>query len=59
MALSAFFGMDGEERSVGVDDIIWIVIETMETAICEEFAQFDAVEQGGCAEDAFPFIEFS
>ena len=59
MALSAFFGVDAEEGLVGVDDVVWIVIETMEAAIGEEFAQFDAIKQGGRAEDAFPIIEFS
>ncbi len=58
VALSAFLGVDAEEGLVGVYDVVWIVIETMEPTVGEESTQFDAIEQGGRAEDAFPIVEF-
>ena len=35
VALSAIFGMDGEEGLVGVDDVVRIVIETVDATVGE------------------------
>jgi hypothetical protein len=58
-ALSAFFGVDGEEGLVGVDDVVRIVIEAMEAAVGEELAELFPVDKARRAEDAFPVVEFT
>ncbi len=58
MALSAFFGMNGEEGLVGVDDIVRIVVETVDATVCEELSELNAVKKSGRAEDAFPIVEY-
>ena len=48
--------MDGENGFVRVDDIVRIVVETMDAVSCEEIAEFDAIQKARRAEDAFPIV---
>ena len=58
-ALAAFRSMDGENGFVRVDDVVRIVVETMDAVSREEIAEFDAIQKARRAEDAFPIVEFA
>ena len=56
-ALAALRGMNGENGFVRVDDIVRIVVETMDAVSREEIAELDAIQKARRAEDAFPSVK--